>query len=334
MADAALRQILMLKRVPRAPRKITTKELQAYLREQEDMKVTERTIQRDLLALVEHLPLLCDDRNKPFGWSFSKDADLSIAAMDANTAITLDMVQRFLTKLMPSQALDSLRPQMEAAQKHLGQGMRGKTRWSDKVAMLPRGLPLIPAPVNLPVLEAVYTALLENRAMDVIRYSPDRPERIHPLGIVHRGPVIYLLCGFWDYPEVRQVALHRIQKVRVLDEPCKKPEKYTSLQDYITSGEFSYLVGDKPLKLKARFYHSAGNHLKETPLSEDQRITDDDDKGEFTLQATVADTYELRWWLQSFGMGVEVLAPASLRLEFVELAEGLRDAYLTDSSAR
>ncbi len=185
MADAALRQILMLKRVPRAPRKITTKELQVYLRDQEDMKVTERTIQRDLLALVDHLPLQCDDRNKPFGWSFRKDADLSIAAMDANTAITLDMVQRFLTKLMPSQALNSLRPQMEAAQKHLAQGMQGKTRWSDKVAMLPRGLPLIPAPVNPRVLEAVYTALLENRAMDVIRNNPDRPERIHPLGIVH-----------------------------------------------------------------------------------------------------------------------------------------------------
>ena len=331
MADAALRQILMLKRVPRAPKKITTKELQEYLRNQESIEVTERTIQRDLLALTEHLPLQCDDRNKPFGWSFRNDADLSIAAMDANTAITLDMVGRFLEKLMPVQALDSLKPQMDAAKSFLSNiKHRGKTRWSDKVAMLPRGLPLIPARVNKVVLEAVYTALLEDRAMDVIRNKPDRPERIHPLGIVHRGSVIYLVCGFWDYPQVRQVAMHRIQKVQVLDEPCKKPAEFTTLQDYINSGEFSYMLGDKPIKLKARFYDGAGNHLRETPLSEDQRITDEDGDDEFTVHATVADTYELRWWLQGFGMGVEVLAPANLRKEFVELAEDLRNTYLDD----
>jgi hypothetical protein len=66
------------------------------------------------------------------------------------------------------------------------------------------------------------------------------------------------------------------------------------------------------IKLKARFYDGAGEHLYETPLSEDQVI---EDKGGGTLdvQATVAHTPQLEWWLLGFGRGVEVRAPAQVR---------------------
>lgn len=328
MADSALRQILMLRHVPREPRKITTRELKSYLENQEGTAVTERTIQRDLMALSAHFPLRCDTRVKPFGWSFRKDADVSIASMDANTAITLDMVQRFLSGMMPAQALDSLRPQMDAAQKHLKDlRSRGKQRWSEKVATLPRGLPLKPASVKPAVLDAVYLALLEERALEIVRNDPDKPQVIHPLGLVHRGPVIYLVCGFWDYPDVRQLALHRIQKAIVLEEARRVPAAFEGLDNYLASGEFSYRISDKPVRLKVRFYERAGEHLKETPLSDDQRITRDDGQGAITLEATVADTHELRWWLQGFGAEVEVLGPTHLRREFIDLARNLAARY-------
>jgi predicted DNA-binding transcriptional regulator YafY len=46
-----------------------------------------------------------------------------------------------------------------------------------------------------------------------------------------------------------------------------------------------------------------------------------------TVQATVADTQQLRWWLLGFGDKVEVLGPAGLRAEFAALAARLAARY-------
>lgn len=328
MAHAALRQVLMLRQVPRAPAKVTTRELQQRLESLEGMRVTERTIQRDLTELAAHFPLQCDERSKPFGWSFRRDGDLSIAAMDSHTAITLDMVQSLLEPVMPKPVLNSLRPQMEAAQKHLaGLGGRGYTRWSEKVAVRPRGLLLQPPSLKPAVLDAVYQALLEERQLEVRRNGKADWETLHPLAIVYTSPVFYLICRFWDYADVRQVALHRIDQARVLEAARQVPEAYTGLPDYLKSGGPSYRFNDKPLRLKLYFYNRTGHHLYETPLSDDQRLTPDGDEGGLYVQATVEDSHELRFWLRGFGSYVEVMAPKHLRREMTETAEELVALY-------
>ncbi len=51
------------------------------------------------------------------------------------------------------------------------------------------------------------------------------------------------------------------------------------------------------------------------------------------VEATVADTAELRWWLAGFGSSVEVLGPASLREEFREEARRLARIYVSGTGA-
>jgi predicted DNA-binding transcriptional regulator YafY len=45
------------------------------------------------------------------------------------------------------------------------------------------------------------------------------------------------------------------------------------------------------------------------------------------LNATVKDTEQLRWWIRSFGIGIEVLEPLSLREEFAQEARTLYSMY-------
>ncbi|MDL2286004.1 WYL domain-containing protein [Desulfococcaceae bacterium OttesenSCG-928-F15] len=45
------------------------------------------------------------------------------------------------------------------------------------------------------------------------------------------------------------------------------------------------------------------------------------------VQATVADTSQLHWWLLGFGPQVEVLAPKFLRKEFKIRAQDLANIY-------
>ena len=92
------------------------------------------------------------------------------------------------------------------------------------------------------------------------------------------------------------------------------------------------LEGEEKIKLKAIFYggddardHPA-THLRETPLSPDQRVTNLSD-GKVQVEATVKDTSQLRWWLQGFGSLVEVVGPNGLREEMAETAQKMAGRY-------
>jgi len=75
MSDTLMRQWQMLRLVPRHPGEISTAELKQRLAD-EGFDTTQRTIQRDLMTLSDIYPLTCDDRSKPFGWSWMSEADV------------------------------------------------------------------------------------------------------------------------------------------------------------------------------------------------------------------------------------------------------------------
>src|SRR5690606_1268676 len=76
MSNTILRQWLVLRMLPRAPRRIDTGAIETRLRER-GIEVHRRTIQRDLLDLAEVFPIVADERAKPYGWRWSEDAELA-----------------------------------------------------------------------------------------------------------------------------------------------------------------------------------------------------------------------------------------------------------------
>ena len=328
MADSAYRQILMLKRIPVEPRKVSAKGLVDYLRLQEGYDITERTVQRDLIALSTSFGLKCDDRSKPYGWSFSKGSVLDIPLMDSMTALTFDMVGRYLRDMLPASVMQYLTPHINQARERLDDlKPRLGGKWSSKFVTLPEGFQLKPATIPPNVIEQVYQAVLENRCLEIDR--GDGNELVHPLGIVHRGRVIYLIATFFRYEDVRQISLQRINKATISDQKMRKPRNF-SLKSYIDGGGFDYKDrANKSIKIKLRFYGEAGNNLHDTPLSDDQKIiTVDDDLDIKIVSATVSDTWELRWWVLGFGSQVEVISPKILRDEFASQVKELSEMYL------
>jgi predicted DNA-binding transcriptional regulator YafY len=191
-----------------------------------------------------------------------------------------------------------------------------------------RGPPLQLPEIDEAILDAVTRGLLEGRRLDVAYRSREKGDllrcELNPLGLVFKGGVAYLVCTFWDYTDIRQIVLHRLQRAEVLEVPATVPEGF-DLDRYIQEGEFSYPVG-APIRIEAVFSRGAHLHLQDTPLSADQVITELDHE-RVLLRATVENTAELRWWLLGFGDLVEVLAPADLRAEFRERAAALAARY-------
>ena len=317
MNETILRFLTMLRMLPRAPRKIDTAALERRLHD-EGFSVTRRTIQRDLHQLARTFALICDD-HRPAGWSWALDAALlDLPGMDPNTALTFVLVERFLAPLLPRSTFGRIQPYLTRAQKILNSlPTNALGRWPSKVRVIHRGPPLRLPEIPEAILDAVTRGLLDGRRLDVAYRSREKGEitrcELNPLGLVFKGGIAYLVCTFWDYTDIRQVVLHRVHRAEMLKAPVLVPAGF-NLDPYIQEGEFSYPVGE-PIHFEAMFLHGAAFHLRDTPLSADQVITELDDE-RVLVRATVENTAELRWWLLGFGELVEVLAPADLREEF------------------
>ncbi len=331
MSNTLLRQWAMLRHVPRYPARINTRALMTRLEEQ-GFQVSQRTIQRDLKALAGLFPGLQSDENRDMaGWFWSRECEVNdFPAIDPPMAFTFKLAELFLGRMMPPAVIDQLHPYLACSERVLESvDNEGYTGWAGKVRIVPRNQPLIPARIDPEVIPVVYGALLEGRQFrgryrrrdgDVAEY------RFHPLGLVFRDSVIYLVATVWDYPDPRHYALHRFEACELLEQAAVAPDGF-DLDSYVKSGVFEYLgSGSRKIRISVLFARQVALHLQETPLSDDQKMTP---KGDDLVQvtATVNDSQQLRWWLLAFGDQVEVLKPKRLREEFRNISAGLCRKY-------
>lgn len=319
--ETLLRHWQTLRLIPRHPRKITAGDLCQHLGG-EGFTVGKRTVERDLQALSRIFPLVVDERSKPFGWSWDRDAPaFDLPGLSASEALTLLMAKQYLGSVMPSTMLSQLAPYFRQAEKKLDpvSGHCSLSSWPDKVRIVPASQPLLTPSVDEDAQSVVQEALLQDRQCSITyrRRDAGHPDEypISPLGLVQRGALIYLVCTIKAYSDIRILVLHRVQSAKLLDAPAVRPDGF-DLDAYLASGAFGWQMGEA-IQLRALFTAHAGKHLYETPLSDDQTI-EVREEGHLFVTATVPETQQLLWWLLAFGDGVEVIGPESLRQKISE----------------
>jgi len=316
MSETLLRQWEMLRSIPRAPAKVTVATLLARLGAA-GFKTTKRTVQRELNMLSTLFPLTSDDRSIPYGWSWASNAPaFDLPTMDGPTALTVRMIEQFIPTLLPPVLKEQLAPQFIRARAVLDALETNPLgRWASCVRVVPNQMPLLAPKFDPQATRVVYDALLAGKCIGAkyeSRSSGEGPRdyEINPLGLVVRGNLIYLVCTLWEYPDIRQLALHRIRVAAILDKAATRPACF-DLDRYIEQGEFQFQVGPR-IKLEVVFDRDAAAHLYETPLSTDQTI-EDIDTDHVRVSATVPHTKQLEWWLLGFGKQLLVTRPKSLR---------------------
>ena len=335
--QSLLRQWHMLRMVPRAPAKVSAKDLCERLCAA-DFNVTKRTVERDLKELSNVFPIAVDNRDKPYGWSWLRDASsFDLPGLTLPEALTLTLVEQHLRHHLPPSAVDALRPHFQSAARTLStvDDSTPSRAWLDKVRSVPPQQPLLPPRLDDDCQRGIYLALMQDRQLKLHYRKRDADAAtvypsVHPLAVVQRGGLVYLVCMFAGYDDVRTLALHRVQQAEVLYEPARRNPGF-DIDDYIASGQFGVIAG-APVRLRAVFTRTAGEHLFETPLSADQVLTADGD-GRLQLTATVPNTRELVWWLLGFGDGVVIQQPAGLREELAGIAQRMAAAYAAGPEA-
>lgn len=326
-----MRQWQMLRLLPQAPRTITVSELHDKLKAI-DFAIGIRTIQRDLLDLAEIFPLANSLDTKPFGWCWMENAArMDMPGLSTPAALTLALMEQHLRHALPPSTLDSMQPYFSAARQTLNATSEraNSSAWLGKVRVIAPMQRLLAPVIDEACQRHVYEALMLNRQLKLSYKKRDSDsavcyDAVHPLAVVQRGQLIYLVCLFADYSDVRTLVLHRVQQAEILYLPARKKEGF-DIDTYIASGAMGIRDGE-PLRLEAVFTRRSGEHLYETPLSTDQQLHERED-GSLHLSATVPSTRELQWWLLGLGDGVEVLAPAALREQMKSTIASMASRY-------
>lgn len=316
MKRSLLRNLALLQHIPREPARIDTATLKRHLENGGYAVPSDRTLQRDLIELAAELPLVCDDRSRPYGWSWKREANaLSAPMLPPHAALALKLVEMHLHQLLPVDTREHLETVFRQADQALASiADQHLNAWKDRVRIIPSGITRLPPVLQEGVEAAVYEALLTRKAVK-LQYTPSESTSTfeylaHPLALVGKESIRYLVCLLEGKKGVRYLPLHRARSATLTIQAAREPPGF-DIDKYIRAGEFEYPTGGR-IKLRMRVSSWVARLLAECRLGENQKINESDPEWPL-VTVTVQDTHILHGWLLGFGTDMEVLEPASLR---------------------
>lgn len=319
--DTIIRQWELVMLLPNRGAGKTAKELTDTLNSA-GFKVSKRQVERDLAVLMDCFPVECNNGSKPYGWRWIKGAPVNVPAISLAEALSMQIIHGTLKSLLPASMLEVIKPKLEQAQHKLRSLPENspQAQWPSKVRNVTPALELRPPEIDDDVLETIQEALLHSQQLRLSYQSMslDSPAAydVHPIALITKGSVPYLIATTFSYTDIRHYALHRVHSAECLSLKARRPDDF-DLDEYIQEGGAQLQrSSNKQISLKLRVKPWLARILEETPLSEDQSMIEE---GELAIvRAKVVDTWQLHWWILSQGASLEVLSPKKLRREVAQ----------------
>ena len=346
MSDQLTRNIRILQFLPREPSGITVVEIINRLESDYKITASTRMIQRDMVTLSTLVPIIVGVH----GWCWEKNAPLvSFPGLTVIQAVTLSLIEKYLSPLLPLSMLKELQPFFDQANNTIKKAEHTPlAKWREKIAVVHLLPPLKAPSIDPKVNETVSGCLLTDKQVEILYEHLDGEEKVYdlnPLGLVLRGGISYLIANPLGSDGEQMFAMHRIKKAIEKNQRVQIAHLF-DLQEYVNSqhAEFGKLDNnayrytssrDRRLLFRQRtipvelvFSERAARYVLETPLSDKQSSTRYGN-GHVLIIATVQDTEQLLWWLRSYGSDVEVLNPPELREKMRDSITALAHKYNT-----
>ncbi|MGE0472799.1 MAG: helix-turn-helix transcriptional regulator [Nitrospirales bacterium] len=144
---------------------------------------------------------------------------------------------------------------------------------------------------------------------------------VNPYHLYYSHGALYLIGYCHLRKEVRMFAVERIKTVTSTDHPYQIPLDFDR-EDYVKDA--IGIMRGPPIRVELRFNKQTAAWAKDRIWHSTQSLTAHKN-GELTMTLTVADNRELVGWILSFGRGVRVIEPASLRQTVRQEAKAIAD---------
>ena len=182
----------------------------------------------------------------------------------------------------------------------------------------------------------ILTALRENRVLKAVYRKPDSVQasdrRLHPLGILVRGPQHYLIAYDEkdlgrESPPAKMFLIHRLEDTAALEAAAKVPPGVT-VADLVRKKGLADFVRDPTLvTVRLRVWDYVLRLLEDNQLAPNQTFEREENGESAIVAARVMQSGTLYRWLLGFGDKVEVLEPESLRGAIAWQAASVTDYY-------
>lgn len=286
----------------------------------DELEISERTARRDLEALAMAGIPVYSQAGRGGGWSLVGGARTDLSGLTAAEARTLFLVAG------PSA---SATPQVKAALRKLMRALPEPFRAQAEAAA--SAVVLDPASWDRTDLPPPHLEVLQHAVVDGVkvrlRYAGrDRPESeriVHPLGLVAKASVWYLIAG--TDAGLRTFRVSRVRSVSVTDEPVERPDGFDlattwrSIVDTLDERRTPFrAVVRAPEDVVPWLRAAFGTRASVMGAADDGRVD-----------------VEVRGWsapslaaeIAGFGARVEVLGPAEVRDHLARLGAELTARY-------
>ncbi len=287
----------------------------------DELEISERTARRDLEALAMAGIPVYSQPGRGGGWSLLGGARTDLSGLTAAEARTLFLVAG------PSAAAT---PQIKAALRKLVRALPEPFRAEAEAAASAVVLEptswdrtSYPPPEHLEILQRAVVDGVQVRLRYVGRDRPESERIVHPLGLVAKGSVWYLVAG--TEAGQRTFRVGRVRAVTVTDEPVERPEGFDLAETWRS------IVAEiderrAPFKAIARTDHEMVGWLRSilgSRLSVGEESTD----GRVEVEIRSWSAHSVASELAAFGSRVEVLRPPEVREELARIGAELTQRY-------
>jgi predicted DNA-binding transcriptional regulator YafY len=287
-----------------------------------ELEVSERTARRDLEALgMAGFPVY-STQGRNGGWQLLGEGRTDLSGLTAAEVRALFLVAG------PAAASTELKAALRKLVRALPESFRDHAEAAtsavviDPIGWEPRTAPRRPPPH----LDAVQRAVVEAEQVVLGYVARDRAAStrvVHPLGLAAKGSSWYLVGN--TEAGLRTFRVDRITSIEATGEPVVKPEGFDLAEAWRLIAEE---VDQKRAPIRARAFarpHAIG--WCRAIFGTRVRIGPADDGGRIELELRGHSVESLATEIAGFGNVVEVVAPAEVRAQLVEIARQLQTTY-------
>lgn len=309
-----LRQVEMLRYIPREPDSKSTKDIYTHLIA-EGFEVTKRTIERDLLRISEPVGLDYKAESDGHYWYYIKSGKQILPSQSPHEALLLMQAKAFLSPMLPTKSLSTLEPRFEKAESTL-RNNRKHRNWQQKISFA-KNVHLEQEFISDDFREIVYDAVLNETQLN-ISFKRNSGElvstTVNAYGLIIKDHMQYLVNSRAYSPnELKLIKLPNIITVEITlknNQFCNE-----NVEQFIKSNAASYKLLDKPINVKIKIAGPALLLLQTSKLSREQTI--DFFKGHNNkpcgiLSATTEFTHDFVHFILGYGKWIEVIEPQCL----------------------
>ena len=294
----------------------------------DELEISERTARRDLEALAMAGIPVYSQPGRGGGWSLLGGARTDLSGLTAAEARTLFLVAG------PSAAAT---PQIKAALRKLVRALPEPFRAEAEAAASAVVLDptswdrtSFPPPEHLEVLQRAVVDGVQVRLRYVGRDRPESERIVHPLGLVAKGSVWYLVAG--TDAGHRTFRVSRVRSVTVTDEPVERPDGFDLAETWRS------IVAEiderrAPFKAVARTDPETVGWLRSI-LGSRLSVGEASRDGSVEVEIRSWSAHSVASELAAFGSRVEVLRPPEVREELARIGAELTRRYGTRRRSR